>query len=101
MRMKFNRGLPLKAIVGIPIAVLILVWLSVTLVLPRIFGIAGLIICIAYIVFTWGKTAIPLGEKQSKLYVLIGIRPWLLALILFYSLALCFFGGQPYDFSKD
>ena len=47
MRMKFNRGLPLKAIVGIPIGVLILVWLSVTLVLPRIFGIAGLIICIA------------------------------------------------------
>ena len=49
MRMKFNRGLPLKAIVGIPIGVLILVWLSVTLVLPRIFGIAGLIICLSLI----------------------------------------------------
>ena len=101
MRMKFNRGLPLKAIVGIPIGVLLLVWLSVTLVLPRIFGIAGLIICIAYIVLMWGKMSIPLGGKQPKLYVLIGIRPWLLALILFYSLALCFFGGQPYDFSSD
>ena len=101
MHIKLTRGLLLKTIVGIPIGFLLLAWLSVTLVLPRIFGIAGLIICIIYIACMWGRTAIPLGQLESKLYMLIGIRPWLLALILFYSLALCLFVGQPYDFSRD
>ena len=101
MHVKLSRTLLVKGIVGIPIGFLLLVWLSVTIVLPRIFGVIGLIICIAYIVYIWGKTGIPLGQKKPKLYMLIGIRPWLLALLLFYSLALCCFGGQPYDFSRD